>query len=132
MNPITRHIKPIMLVSGALTSTMLYVALFPDQAMQHTFGERLEGPLAELVVRNWGLLVTLVGLMLLHGALQPSARRVALLVAGTSKAAFVTMVLSSGSRFLAHGAGPAVAVDAIMVVLFAIYLATGGRDPGAR
>jgi len=42
--------KPVLLVSGALTSTMLYAAIAPQAALRSTFGEALEGPLAEVVV----------------------------------------------------------------------------------
>ena len=58
-------IKWIMLVSGALTCTMIYAAIAPQAMLRSTFGESLEGPLAELVVRNWGALIFLVGAMLI-------------------------------------------------------------------
>jgi len=45
--------KWIMLVSGILTSTMLYAAVAPQAALRSTFGETLQGPLAEIIVRNW-------------------------------------------------------------------------------
>ncbi len=116
-----------MLVGGALTSTMVYAALFPQAALQSTFGQGLEGPLAELIVRNWGALIALVGALLIHGALNASTRRAALLVAMASKAVFIVLVLANGWRFLRHGAGPAVAIDTVMIVLFACYLAREGR-----
>ena len=125
MNPIVRNIKWIMLVSGALTTTMIYAAIAPDAALRSSFGETLSGPLAELIVRNWGILIALIGLMLIHGAYNPPARRVALMVAGASKLAFIGLVLSNGARYLGYGAGTAVAVDSLMVVLFAIALASG-------
>ena len=31
-------------------------------------------PVADIVVRNWGLLVTLIGAMLIYGAFNPSSR----------------------------------------------------------
>ena len=74
MKWIAAHIKWVMLVAGALTTTTLYTAIAPDAAMQSSFGQTLEGPLAELIVRNWGLLVGLVGLMLIYGAFVPPAR----------------------------------------------------------
>ena len=60
MNWIVAKIKSIMLVSGALTCTMPYAALAPQAALRSTFGETLEGPLAEIVVRNWGALIALM------------------------------------------------------------------------
>ena len=58
MSFIVDKIKWIMLVSGALTCTMIYAAIAPQAALQGTFGETLAGPLAEIVVRNWGVLIT--------------------------------------------------------------------------
>ena len=52
MNWITVNMKWIMIVSGALTCTMFYAAIAPQAALRSTFGESLEGPLAEIVVRN--------------------------------------------------------------------------------
>lgn len=122
-NTIVRHIKPLMLISGSLTATMVYAAIAPAAALEASFGESLSGPLAEVVVRNWGVLIALVGLMLIHGAFNPSTRRLALSAAAVSKVAFITLVLSNGRRYLGHGAGTAVAIDSVMVVLFAAYLA---------
>jgi hypothetical protein len=111
-----------MLVSGALTSTMLYAAIAPQAALRATFGDTLEGPLAEIVVRNWGALVGLVGAMLLYGAYDPPGRPFILTVAGVSKLVFIGLVLSHGSEYLGHQAGVAVVIDLVMVALFIGYL----------
>ena len=70
---ITRQIKAVMLIAGRLTSTMLYALVAPQAALQSTFGEGLDGPVAEIVVRNWGALIGLVGALLIYGAFQPAA-----------------------------------------------------------
>ena len=122
MNLIVANIKWIMLLSGVLTCTMIYAAIAPQAALQSSFGETIEGPLAEIVVRNWGVLIALVGSMLLYGAYRPAVRPLVLIVAGLSKIAFVALVLSYGWKYLGHQAGAAVAIDMVMVVLFAGYL----------
>jgi hypothetical protein len=122
MNFLESSIKWIMLVSGALTCTMVYAAVAPQEALRSTFGEALDGPVADIVVRNWGVLITLVGLMLIYGAFNPQVRSMALSVAGASKLMFVGLVLSHGGRYLGHQAGIAIAVDLVWVVLFAAYL----------
>jgi hypothetical protein len=68
MNWIVGNIKWIMLVSGLLTCTMLYGAVAPKAALRSTFGEALEGPVADIVVRNWGALIGLVGAMLISAS----------------------------------------------------------------
>jgi hypothetical protein len=124
MSWIVRHIKWIMLISGVLTCTMVYAAIAPQDALRSTFGETLDGPLAEIVVRNWGVLITLVGAMLIYGAFNPAVRPLVLIVAGASKVVFIALVLSHGGRYLGHQAGIAVAVDLVWVVSFAYYLLT--------
>ena len=79
--------KWIMLLSGVLTSTMIYAAIAPDAALQSpVFGETLSGPLAQIVVRNWGALIALIGARLIYGAFNPASRPLVLTVAGISKA----------------------------------------------
>jgi len=128
MNWIGSNIRWIMIVSGVLTATMLYATIAPRAAMQSTFGEILDGPLADLVVRNWGALIGLVGGMLVYGAFHRPSRAIILIVAGVSKLLFIALVLSQGERYLAHQAGIAVAIDSLMVVLFCWYLLSTRRD----
>ena len=111
-----------MLVSGALTCTMLYAAIAPQAMLQSTFGESVDGPLAELVVRNWGALIFLVGAMLIYCSFNAAVRPLVLLVAAASKVIFIALVLSNGSRYLQTQAGISIAVDSVMVLIFLAYL----------
>lgn len=127
VNLLRRSIKWVMLVSGVLTCTMFYAAFAPEEALRSSFGQSIGGPVAQIVVRNWGILVGLMGLLLIHGAFNEGARRLALVVAGASKIAFIALVLSMGQQFLQFQVGVAVAIDAIMVVLFALHLISTRR-----
>jgi hypothetical protein len=118
---IVGNIRWVMIASGALTATMVYAALAPQAALESTFGETLTGPLANIVVRTWGALIALVGAMLIYGAFTPPVRPLVLTVASVSKAFFIALVLAEGSRYLGR-AGLAVAIDSVMIVLFAWYL----------
>ena len=122
MSWIVANIHRIMIVSGLLTLTMLYATLAPEAALRSTFGESVNGPVADIVVRNWGALIALVGAMLIYAARRPAVRPLALAIAGSSKAIFIALVLSHGGRFLGYQAGIAVAVDLVWVVVFALYL----------
>jgi hypothetical protein len=126
MQWIVTNMKWIMLLSGALTSTMLYAAIAPDAVLQSTFGESLDGPVADVVVRNWGFLIGLVGGMLIYGAFDPPARRLILTVAGLSKIVFIGLIVAQGTRFLGGAAVP-IAIDSVMIVLFACYLVVAPR-----
>lgn len=122
-----RSIKWIMLVSGALTCTMVYAAIAPEAALQSTFGESLSGPVAEIVVRNWGALIALGGAMLIYGAFEPAVRPLVLVFTGVGKMIFIGLVVSHGTRYLSQQAGVAVVLDSLMVAIFALYLAMGHR-----
>jgi len=128
MRWIVTSMKWIMLVSGALTCTMLYAAVAPQAALQGTFGDTLHGPVAEIVVRNWGVLIGLMGAMLIYGAFHTAARPLILTVAGLSKVAFVALILVLGRTFLGHQAGIAVISDLIQVSLFLGYLLSVPRS----
>ena len=122
MHWIVGGMKWIMLVSGVLTCTMLYAAIAPRAAIRSTFGDTLEGPVADIVVRNWGVLIGLVGVMLVYGAFNTVARPLILTVAGASKVAFIGLILALGRQFLSYQAGVAVVSDIIQISLFAAYL----------
>jgi hypothetical protein len=122
MSTFVRHFQWVMLVAGLLTCTMFYAAFAPIPMQQSTFGDSVEGPVAEVVVRSWGILIGLVGLMLIYGAFDVASRRLALLVAAASKIAFISLVLVFGQHFLEHQVGTSVIVDSIMVALFVVYL----------
>jgi len=122
MNWIVTNIRWIMVVSGVLTCTMLYAAIAPEAALRSTFGETLEGPLAEVIVRNWAALIALVGAGLIYGAYDPPSRPLILTIAGLGKLIFIGLVLAQGGRYVAHQAGIAIVVDLVMVVLFIGYL----------
>jgi len=117
-----RSFKWVMLVSGLLTSTMFYAAFSPVAAQQSIFGEAMDGAVAQIVVRNWGVLIGLIGLMLIYGAFSETHRRIVLLVAATSKITFIALVLLFGQQFLRFQVGTSVIVDAVIVVLFVAYL----------
>lgn len=114
----------IMVVSGLLTLTMLYATFAPAAAVQSFFGETPEGAFASIIVPNWGVLIGLMGALLIYGAFHPPSRKLALVVAGASKVAFVGLILAQGDRYLS-GLGTAIIIDSVMIVLFAAYVVFG-------
>jgi len=76
MSAFTKRFKWVMVVAGVLTTTMLYAAIAPEASLTSNFGETIDGRLAEIVVRNWGALIGLVGLMLIYGAFSEANRRI--------------------------------------------------------
>ena len=127
-----RSIRWVMLVSGVLTFTMIYAAIDPKAALASSFGESLEGPVANVVVRNWGGLIAIVGAMLVYGASRPAVRPLVLTVAAASTIFFVGLVLTSDRQFLGHQVGVAVVVDSAMVLAFLAYLFVVPREQLTR
>ena len=123
MSVLVAHMKAIMLVSGALTCTMVYAVVAPEAAQRQMFGESLGGPLADVIVRNWAALIVIGGAMLIHGAFHPESRPPILMMTALGKAAFIGLVLAQGGRYLSQQAVVAVVLDSVMVVLFCAYLA---------
>ncbi len=117
-----------MLVSGLLTCTMFLGLISPSSSLQSNFGETMQGPLAEIIVRNWSALIGLMGLMLIYGAFVEPVRRFVLVMAGTSKVVFIALVLTYGRQYLGFGAGTAVVADTIMIVLYVAYLVALGSS----
>jgi hypothetical protein len=132
MSWIVRNIHRVMTISGVLTLTMVYAAIAPQAALRSTFGETVTGPVADVVVRDWGALIGLMGAMLIYGARNPAVRPLVLTVAGASKAIFIALVLSRGGRFLGYQAGIAVVVDLVWVAVFAAYLVAARPTPTAN
>jgi len=127
MRQFDAFIKWSLLVCGLLTGSMFQAAFAPQTVLEKTFGSTLDGPVAEIVVRNWGALIGLGGLMLIYAAFRPASRPLALTVVCASKLVFITLVLVHGRSFLSGQAGLFVAVDSAMVILFALFLFAGGR-----
>jgi|SRR5262245_30294027 len=126
MTWVVEKIKWIMLVSGALTCSVVYAVIAPQAALRLSFGASLEGPVAEIIVRNWAALIALIGALLIYGAYNPATRSPILIIAALGKLTFIALVLMHGKQFLAHQAGIAVVFDSVMVLLFMGYL-TGVR-----
>jgi hypothetical protein len=110
--------KWVILVSGVLTLTMVYALIAPQEAVRSNFGEALEGEVADIIVRNWGALIALIGAMLIYAAYEPPVRPLVLTVAGASKVIFISLVLSHGQQFMAQKVGIAVVIDSAMVLFY--------------
>jgi hypothetical protein len=130
MNVLVKNIKWIMLISGVLTCTMLQAVFAPEAAVAGLFGEPLQGPLANMIVRSWGVLITLIGLMLIYGAFNPEYRKFAAVIAASSKIAYAVLVISLGSPYLNHAA-LVIVFDSMVEILLLIYVFTPGNDTQA-
>jgi len=127
-------VKGVMIVSGLLTMSMLFVAIDPAGGLAQSFGpaaggvlgEPLPGPIAEIIVRNWGGLIALYGAALVYAAFVPAVRSLVLVLAITGKAFFISLVVTS----IDVSTSPvlvAVIADSVMIVLFLAFLVRPAR-----
>jgi hypothetical protein len=121
---LSKYIKWIMLISGALTCTMIYAVISPEASVANTFGESLSGDLANTIVRSWGALITLVGAMLIYGALNPANRKFAATIGGVSKLIYVSLIFNLGDPYLSKAA-IIVGFDTLVAVILLAYVAFG-------
>jgi len=121
MKLINNNMKWIMLISGLITFSMIFAAINPQLTLNSMFGSNIEGALAEVVVRNWGALIALIGGMLIYGAYKEEVRSLVLSVAALSKVIFIILVISNG-----FGAQlfTAITLDAVFIITFITYLFT--------
>ncbi|MCU0823292.1 MAG: hypothetical protein MUF77_01455 [Leptospira sp.] len=121
MKFIFKNIKWIMLLSGILTCTMLLSLFDPSLGLLLTFGDKIDGNLANIVVRNWGALIAIIGGMLIYGAYYESSRALVLVVASGSKTIFIFLNLIFGQIYFSKS-GVAIVFDSLIVIVFISYL----------
>ena len=110
----------ILIVSGVITSTMLLAAVAPRAVFQQFFGGILEGPLGNAVMRNWGLVIGMSGLLLIYAAYDETIRTPIMLFSIVGKLFFVGLVFAAGNGLKAARGGAI--IDLIIVGLFITYL----------
>jgi hypothetical protein len=74
MNIIVDNMQCIMLVAGLRTLTTLQGVFAPRAALRAFFGESIDSPSPELVVRNWAALIGGGDAMLIYAAFNPQWR----------------------------------------------------------
>ena len=121
MNRLDSSIKWIMLVAGIVTCTTFAATIAPQAALSAMFGTHLSEPLADLIVRSWGLLVLLMGALLVYGAFDQSSRRLCIITVGASKIGFLLLILIFGKQFL-ETLWITVLFDSMAVIVLGVYL----------
>jgi hypothetical protein len=122
MSWIVANIDWVLVVCGALTATMLLPMVAPRFAFNHMFGEVADGPLGELLMRNWGQMIFATGLLLIYAANHEEARFPILAFASFTKLTFASLALSNGGRYARKLAMPVALGDLGMVGVFVWYL----------
>ena len=109
-----REIQFVQCIADAITQEIegdWEVVVFGD--------ETLNGDLANVIVRNWGFLVTGLGILLIYGAYNPQYRSLILIIASASKTVFIVSFISYGYL---EEAALAIITDSIIVLFSVFYL----------
>lgn len=122
MTWVVENIQAILVACGLVTASMLQFTLMPRRAARSFFGETVDGPIADVAVRGWGLLIALTGGMMLWAAFHPETRTLAIGVALISKVFYMGQLITKGGRFLKGMAGVSVLLDVIMAALLATWM----------
>ena len=122
MSWIVTNMHWVLIVCGALTTTMLLPMIAPRFAFKHMFGEVADGPLGALLTRNWGQMIFSTGLLLIYAAYHEEARLPILVFASFTKLTFASLVVSSASQFARKPAMLIAVGDLGMVGLFVWFL----------
>ena len=129
MNIIVKNIKWIMLLAGLVTSTTVAAVFVPQETLISMFGTNLTELLANLVVRSWGFLVSIMGALLIYGAFNEGSRLLCIITAGISKIGFLLLILIFGATYI-DKLMVTVVFDSIVVLILATYVISSKRTAG--
>jgi hypothetical protein len=118
---ITENIRLILMVTGALTTGTVGFFLLPRLLIQRVFGVEEIGPALTLVIRHWGLLLSLMGALLVYAAFEPSLRGPVMVAATIEKIIFAGLVFLGPLKKFAIAKWAAVA-DSLMALSYGFYL----------
>jgi hypothetical protein len=119
---LTAHIELILWITGLATAGALVLFLAPVPMMKLLFGQTPSDALSLLIVRHWGLLLFLVGVLLIYAAYDADIRVPTVIVASAEKTAFALSVFISPFHQRSTVLIMALA-DAGMVAMYLMYLA---------
>lgn len=114
-------IATALVVTGAITASVVVVAILPQTALRLVFGAGRVDALTVLIARHWGLLVALVGGLLIYAAYNPEVRTPVMIAAIVEKFAIGLLVLGSTFRNK-PGAALVAGADAAMALLYVVIL----------
>lgn len=121
-----------MIVSGLFTCSMFLALVAPTSGLEMLFGDSLvpadaigssvlDEEFAQIVIRNWGALIGMIGLLLIHGGFKAHSRYLILVIAAVSKSVFIALNLIIGSEYLSTSI-TAIVLDSVFVLLYVLYL----------
>ncbi len=114
-------VKIMLLVTGAITASMIFQFLAPRFVLKTLNKMQLEDEVGLFFARHWGMVVFGFGLLIIWAAYEPALRLPVLAIATFEKLCLVLMIALNWQ--VAKGMFLAMLFDIGCVVLYSIYLA---------
>ena len=118
---ISTHIETILIVTGATTAMALAQFIAPPSVSRIIYGAAPTEVAGIALVRHWGLLVFLVGVLLIYAAFHPAVREPVTVVAAVEKIGFGLGIFGTSLRRYPIALGIAVG-DILIPLVYVLYL----------
>jgi hypothetical protein len=104
----------------------LLQAVAPRFGMMNLFGEEVISSSALLIIRSWGAMIFVSGLLLIYAAYHSEQRLPILFYSITVKLGIAGLVFAGGARYRKRQIFKIAAADFVMALLFVWYLIAAG------
>jgi hypothetical protein len=119
---ISAYIKPILVITGIATASVVVAFFAPAALLDQLFAEAPSDAVSLAITRHWALLVFCIGALLVYAAYHPELRKPVLAAAIIEKIALVLGILLLPLPLLS-GAYVVAGSDATFTALYLLYLA---------
>ncbi len=128
---IVKHFGKILYVCGAIT--MLPILLFfVPWPMFSLLGMSMVANTGVLFAKHWGLLAATIGALLIYSAMHPELRRPIVIAAAIEKLGLCVIIAVGWNDPGFAAFHSTLFVDGFMVLLFGLYLLSGGEPDRTR
>ncbi len=128
---IVKHFTKILYVCGILTMLPI-VFFFLPWPMFSLMGISMTPNTGILFAKHWGLLAACFGGLLFYSAMHPELRRPVVIAAAIEKLGLCVIIAVGWNDPGFAAFRPALFIDGLMVLLFGLYLLSGGEPDRTR
>ena len=115
------HIEIFSIVTGATTAVAFVQFIAPASVCRIIYGAAPTEVVGRALARHWGLLVSLVGVLLIYAAFHPEMRQPIMIVAAVEKIGFGLGVF--GTSLWRYPIAAAIAAgDTLIPIVYVLYL----------
>ena len=117
------YVSIMRYVTGIFTAGAVLFFFAPQWAFDKILDIPLKDEVTIFIVRHWGLLIGIVGLLIICSVHNPAIRPTILIAAVIEKTVIVWMILKNIKKEFTKGLRGILVFDTICVVLYLLYLA---------